>query len=182
MKSEYNVALITISDSASKGEREDKSGKLLRELVENYGYKVTDSQIIPDEETQITNHLLWLIDEKNTPLILTTGGTGISPRDVTPEATRQVIEKELPGFSESMRAAGRKSAHLADISRAICGTRGKTLIINFPGSTHAVRDGFKAILPAIGHVLDVLSGKVEDCGNIANSPVITQGVSHKKTR
>ncbi len=182
MKLKYNVALVTISDSASKGEREDKSGKLLRELVGNHGYKVTDYQIIPDDETQITNHLLMLIDEKKTPLVLTTGGTGISPRDVTPEATRQVIEKELPGFSESMRAAGRKTTHLADISRAVCGIRDKTLIINFPGSTKAVRDGFKAVLPAINHVLDILSGKVTDCAKSAGSPVMTPGVSHKKER
>lgn len=180
MKSEYNVALLTISDSASRGEREDKSGKLLRELVGNYGYQVTDYQIIPDDETQITNHMLLLVDEKKTPLILTTGGTGISPRDVTPEATRRVIEKELPGFSETMRAAGRKTTHLADVSRAVCGVRGKTLIINFPGSTCGVLDGFKAVLPAINHVLDILSGKVKDCGKDTASPVITPGVSHKK--
>jgi molybdenum cofactor synthesis domain-containing protein len=160
----YQAALVTISDRASQGEREDKSGKLLKELVEDRGYEVVDYQVIPDELPQIKNHILWLVDLRGIPLVLTTGGTGISPRDITPEATRAVIEKELPGFSEAMRAAGRVNTSLADISRAVCGIRGQSLIINFPGSPKGVRDGFKAICQAIDHVLGILSGKIIECG------------------
>lgn len=161
----YNVAVVTISDRTSCGEREDKSGKILEKLVEDNGYKVVSYRVIPDEEVEIKDHLLQLIDQEKVSLVLTTGGTGISPRDVTPEATRAVVEKELPGFSEAMRAAGRLKTPLADISRAVCGIRGHSLIINFPGSPKAVREGFEAVFPAVGHVLDVLGGKVTDCGS-----------------
>jgi molybdenum cofactor synthesis domain-containing protein len=160
----YQAALVTISDRASQGEREDKSGKLLKKLIEDRGYEVVDYQVIPDELPQIKDHILRLIDQREIPLILTTGGTGISPRDITPEATRAVIEKELPGLSEAMRTAGRVNTPLADISRAICGIRGKSLIINFPGSPNGVRDGFKAVCQVIDHVLGILSGKITECG------------------
>lgn len=160
----YKTAVVTISDRASVGEREDKSGEVLKELVRIKGYELVSYRIIPDEASEIKNHLLHLVDQEKVPLILTTGGTGISPRDVTPEATRAVIEKELPGLSEAMRTAGRADTPRADISRAVCGVRSRSLIVNFPGSPKAVREGFEAISAAVGHVLDILGEKVSNCG------------------
>jgi molybdenum cofactor synthesis domain-containing protein len=160
----YMAAVLTISDRVSRGERKDESGGILKTLLEKSGFEVVGFETVPDEQPEIKACFLRLIDRDNIPLVVTTGGTGVSPRDVTPEATRSVIDRELPGFAETMRAAGRKNTPLADISRAVCGIRDRSLIINLPGSPKAVREGFEAVSPAITHVLDILRGEIADCG------------------
>jgi molybdenum cofactor synthesis domain-containing protein len=160
----FKVAIITISDRGSKGEREDSSGPLIREMVKNLPAEVIHYEIIPDEKEVIIEALKRSSDELKADLILTTGGTGLSPRDVTPDATRRVIEKEVPGFSEAMRAESLKKTPHAMISRAICGIRGSSLIVNLPGSPKSVKENLSVILPALPHALSKLKGDPSECG------------------
>jgi molybdenum cofactor synthesis domain-containing protein len=159
----FKVAILTISDRGSKGEREDLSGPLIREMVKDLPAEVIHYEVIPDEKEQIVKALKRCVDELKADLILTTGGTGLSPRDVTPEATLKVIDKEVPGFSEAMRAESLKKTPHAMISRAVCGIRGSSLIINLPGSPKSVKENLSVILPALPHALSKLKGDPSEC-------------------
>ena len=160
------VGILTMSDKGSRGEREDLSGKEIERMIKDLPAEVKVYEIIPDESDIIKAKLVEFTDKKKLDLILTTGGTGVSPRDVTPEATREIIEKELPGMSEAMRAESLKKTPNAMISRAVCGIRKQTLIINLPGSPKAVRENLSVILPAISHAIEKIKGSTEECGKM----------------
>jgi molybdopterin adenylyltransferase len=158
------VGVVTTSDKGYRGEREDTSGDIIREMVGGLGAEVAFSTVVPDEQEEIKKTLIQGADEMGLDLIVTTGGTGVSPRDVTPDATREVIERDIPGFAEAMRMAGLEKTPHAMISRALCGVRGQTLIVNLPGSPKAVREGLEVILPAISHTIAKIQGDPEECG------------------
>lgn len=157
------VGILTVSDKGARGEREDRSGPAIREMIEAAGGEVVRTQIVPDEPGDIRAALIAWTDER-LDLVLTTGGTGFSPRDITPEATKGVIERETPGLAEAMRRAGAEKTPTAILSRAVAGIRGATLIVNLPGSEKAVRESLAAILPALPHGLDILKGAASECG------------------
>lgn len=159
----FTVGILTISDKGSKGERIDESGTVIREIITGIGAKVTHYKIVPDERDAISGTLIEWADGKGVDLILTTGGTGLAPRDVTPEATLAVLEKLAPGFSEAMRAESMKKTPRGMLSRGVSGVIKRTLIINLPGSPRAVRECLEAILPALPHGLDMLCGKGSEC-------------------
>ncbi len=156
------VAILTVSDKGSRGEREDKSGLAIREIVEGMNGEVVEYRVVPDERADIESALKQMA--KSADLVLTTGGTGIAPRDVTPEATKAVIEKELPGITEVMRIKSTEVAPTAMLSRAVAGTLGCALIVNLPGSPKAVRECLSFIKPAIPHALELLRGMGGECG------------------
>jgi molybdopterin adenylyltransferase len=156
-----NAAVLTISDSASNGKRADRSGPAVRERLEQLGWTVSVVEIIPDEISEISVRLSTLADSGQVSAIFTTGGTGLAPRDVTPEATRAVVDREIPGFGEVMRARGRESTPLAALSRSLAGTRGNVLIVNLPGSPKAAVESLNAIVELVPHVLDLLRGQTE---------------------
>lgn len=158
------AGIITVSDKGSRGEREDLSGREVRRLLENLDVDVRESIIIPDEEEVIAKTLIEYSDQKKLDLVITSGGTGLSPRDVTPEATRKVIEREIPGMAEAMRQESSRQTKYAMLSRAVVGARGHTLIINLPGSPKAVRENLLAVLPVIPHAIEKLQGDLRDCG------------------
>ncbi len=152
------VGILTVSDRSFRGERADESGPTIRRLLEAHlDSEIAAEGIVPDERRAIAAELVEWCDEKKLDLILTTGGTGFGPRDITPEATKDVIERETPGFPEAMRMEGFKITPHALLSRATAGIRGKTLIINLPGSPKAVREGLELILPAIPHAISTLT-------------------------
>ena len=157
------AAVLTLSDKGSKGEREDLAGPLIREMIASIGATVEYYEIIPDEKDLIKEKLMDY--SKKVDLVLTTGGTGLSPRDVTPEATLEVIDKEIPGIAETMRSAGLEKTKRAMLSRAVAGVRGNTLIINMPGSPKAVREGLEAIMDVIPHAIEKIKGSTEDCAD-----------------
>jgi len=159
------AAVLTISDKGSRGEREDKSGEVIKEKLGHINAEVVAYEIVPDEREIISQTIRSFADRAN--LILTTGGTGVSPRDVTPEATRDVVERELPGFSEAMRAESFKVTTRSIGSRAVSGMYKDTLIINLPGSPKGVSECLGVVLEAIPHVLEVAGGKASDCGKDA---------------
>ena len=161
----FRAAIITLSDKGSKGEREDESGLIIREMILSMGASVSHYEVLPDEKPGIVEVLSRLSDSGTIDLILTTGGTGVSPRDVTPEATREVIERELPGMAEAMRAESLKKTPHAMISRAIAGIRKRTLIVNLPGSPRAVRENLAVILPALPHAIEKINGDPRECGS-----------------
>lgn len=161
---EYKAAVITISDKGSRGEREDTSGPALKAQLEQAGYQVEHTCIIPDDFDRIAAELKACCDERDVALVLTTGGTGLSPRDVTPEATLSVLEREARGIPEAMRYASLQITPRACLSRGVAGTRGRTLIVNLPGSKKAAVENLDVVLPALGHGLDVLRGNSGDCG------------------
>ncbi len=156
------TAILTISDRSYYGEREDSSGPIIRDMLQRVNSDVIFSQIIPDEKDIIVQKLTELSDIIKADLIITTGGTGLSPRDVTPEATLDIIEKRVPGLEEAMRAESMKITPHGMLSRAVAGVRGKTLIINLPGSPKAVKENLSVILPAIPHAIEILKGKKAD--------------------
>lgn len=160
-----HAAIITLSDKGFQGEREDESGILIREIIAEIGAVVDHYEILPDEQAGITGALQRLSDSGVIDLILTTGGTGVSPRDVTPEATRAVIDRELPGMAEAMRAESLRKTPRAMISRAIAGICKQTLIVNLPGSPRAVRENLAVILPALPHAIEKIKGEPGDCGS-----------------
>ena len=157
------AAIITVGDSGYRGEREDKSGPVIREILEKEGYEITFTELLPDDRAMIAGKLQEIADSGSTDLILTTGGTGFSQRDVTPEATEEVIERRVPGIPEAMRAYSMTITKRAMLSRATAGIRGTTLIINLPGSPKAVRESLEYIIEALGHGLEILSGEATDC-------------------
>lgn len=160
----YRVALLTLSDKGARGEREDVSGEVLRAMILPLPAEVVFYEVLPDELTKIEEVLCRLADGGGADLILTTGGTGVSPRDVTPDATLRVLDRELPGMAEAMRAASLKKTPHAMISRAVCGIRKETLIVNLPGSPRGVRENLAVLLPALPHALDKIGGDAGECG------------------
>ena len=157
------AAIITASDSGYRGEREDKSGPAIREILEKEGYEVVAMELLPDDRAMLAGKMQEIADSGNADLILTTGGTGFSQRDVTPEATEEVIERRVPGIPEAIRAYSMTITKRAMLSRATAGIRGTTLIINLPGSPKAVRESLEYINGALGHGLEILSGEATDC-------------------
>jgi molybdopterin adenylyltransferase len=152
------AGVVTVSDKASAGERKDESGPLLANLLGKMGARVVMQTTVPDERDEITRVLTDLIALESVDLIMTTGGTGLSPRDVTPEATRALIEREVPGLAEVLRFDGYRKTPLAVLSRGVAGIRGKTLIINLPGSPKAVREGMETLTAILPHAIQMLRG------------------------
>ncbi len=161
----YRLGILIMSDKGSAGEREDQSSQEILRLI-GREYECEYYEIIPDEMDLIVTRLCDACDNLKLDLLLTSGGTGFSLRDVTPEATRKVLEKLVPGIPEAMRAYGMQKTPQAMLSRAVAGIRGKTLIINLPGSVKGVRESLEAIMPALGHGLDILIGSAGECGSI----------------
>ncbi|MGQ9500269.1 MAG: MogA/MoaB family molybdenum cofactor biosynthesis protein [Dissulfurimicrobium sp.] len=159
----YTAGVLTISDSAAKGEREDISGPLIAELLGQNGFDVLIQRITPDEERLIREILIEWADKKGVDIIFTTGGTGLTPRDITPEATRAVITRDIPGISEAMRAIGLAENPRAMLSRAMAGVRGQTLIINLPGSPAGVKAGLSVVMPVLKHAIDKIKGDKTPC-------------------
>lgn len=160
----FDAAIITISDKGSKGERIDTSGLAIGEILEEHHWNVTYRTIIPDEQDQIEQTLIKCADELHIPLVLTTGGTGFSKRDVTPEATKAVIEKEALGIAEAMRLESLKITPMGMLSRATAGIRGNSLIVNLPGSEKAVRECLGAIVKPLHHGVGIMLGSASECG------------------
>ncbi|MGA2184600.1 MAG: MogA/MoaB family molybdenum cofactor biosynthesis protein [Bryobacteraceae bacterium] len=155
------TAVVTISDSVARGAREDRSGPALRQRAEQLGWQVAEIEVVEDDRESIARLLADLSDRRSVSLILTTGGTGIAQRDVTPEATRTVVEREIPGLAELMRAEGRRFTPRAVLSRGIAGTRGRTLIVNLPGSPKGAVESFDAVAELAPHIIDLLEGRTE---------------------
>ncbi|MDI6689344.1 MAG: molybdopterin adenylyltransferase [Actinomycetota bacterium] len=157
------VAILTVSDKGFRGEREDLSGRVIVEKMTSLGAEIVHQEIVPDEFDIISQRLRYFADEIDADIVLTTGGTGLSPRDVTPEATKAVIDREVPGFAEAMRHESLKVTPHAMLSRAVSGIRKQTLIINLPGSPKAVKECLDAILPAIPHGIEIIRGRCGEC-------------------
>ncbi|KXS44121.1 MAG: molybdopterin adenylyltransferase [Candidatus Frackibacter sp. T328-2] len=157
------VGIITASDKGSKGEREDESGQVIKEIVAEINGEVVSYQIVPDEKEELKEVMLKMINKENVELLLTTGGTGLGPRDVTPDATLELIEKEVPGLAEAMRMESLKVTNRAMLSRAVAGILQESLIVNLPGSPKAVSECLEVILPAIPHAIELIRGEVGDC-------------------
>jgi molybdopterin adenylyltransferase len=157
------TAIVTVSDRGSRGEREDTSGQLLAERLLGEGYTVVFQTVVPDEMAQISGVLCEYADEKKVSLIVTTGGTGVGPRDVTPEATSCVVSRMVPGMAEAMRAASLLQTPHAMISRGVVGIRGATLIVNLPGSPKGALENLEVLLPALPHALAKIQGDPSDC-------------------
>lgn len=155
------AAVLTVSDSVTAGTRADRSGPAVRERLEKLGWRVSVVETVPDEAVQITARLTALADGGQVSAIFTTGGTGVAARDVTPEATRAALHREIPGLPELMRARGRDATPLAALSRAVAGTRGRVLIVNLPGSPKGAVESLDAIVEVVPHVLELLRGHTD---------------------
>lgn len=161
----YTAAILTVSDRSFRGKRPDEAGPLAASLLEGAGYRVIETALVPDEQPDIEAALIRLADEVRAALVVTTGGTGFSPRDVTPEATAAVCPRMVPGIPEAMRAASLAVTPRAMLSRAAAGIRGGSLIVNLPGSPKAVRENLEAVLPTLEHGLRMLLGGPADCAS-----------------
>ena len=157
---------MTVSDRVSRGERPDEGGPLVAELLKNAGYEVVRTDVVPDEQAQIEAALRQMADDGDIQLLVTTGGTGFAPRDVTPEATLAVCDRLTPGIPEAMRYASLQVTPRAMLSRAQAGIRGGSLIVNLPGSPKAARENLAAVLPTLAHGLEMLSGRPADCAKL----------------
>ena len=164
----YHAAVLTVSDRSFHGQRPDEGGPLVAELLKNAGYEVVFTSIVPDEQTMIEAELCRIADDMDVQLLVTTGGTGFAPRDVTPEATLAVCDRMAPGIPEAMRYASLQITPRAMLSRAQAGLRGGTLIVNLPGSPKAAKENLEAVLPALSHGLEMLSGKSADCAKLTD--------------
>lgn len=159
----FRVGIITSSDSGATGKREDESGPLIEKMMQEAGYAVMERVLLPDEKEMLKDQMMKMCDENRVDLILTTGGTGFSPRDVMPEATKEVSEKDVPGIPEAMRAYSLQITGRAMLTRAAAGIRKATLIVNMPGSPKAVRECLEYILPHLSHGLEILTERTGDC-------------------
>lgn len=158
----YRVGVLTVSDKGSVGEREDLSGPAIREVMERAGGTVVQVLVIPDERDVIAQTLADWCDSRGLDLVLTTGGTGLAARDVTPEATLSILEKQAPGIAEALRGESMRVTPMAMLSRGVAGTRGMTLIVNLPGSPKAVRECLAVLVPVLPHAIETLRGPVEE--------------------
>ncbi len=158
----FNVGILTISDKGAQGQRHDRSGEVIRESLSQLDSHIIKYDIVPDEHEVIAGKLAQWADEGGVDVILTTGGTGLSQRDVTPEATLSIIDKSVPGFAEAMRAKSLEKTPMAVLSRATAGVRGKCLIINLPGSPKAVQECLEVVLPAVPHAVEIIKGEVTE--------------------
>jgi molybdenum cofactor synthesis domain-containing protein len=164
MHENYSFAVLTMSDKGARGEREDTSGPYLQKRLAEEGYILQSYRVIPDNKQVIIDSLIELVDDQKISLIVTTGGTGVSPSDITPEAMVSVIEREIPGMSEAMRSASLLKTSRAMLSRGKVGIRKESLIINLPGSLKAVKENLEVVLPVIPHALEKIGGGESDCG------------------
>ena len=158
------AVVLTISDSAAAGKRDDLSGPEAKKILESAGFELSEVQIVADERALIEDQLRLACDRDEVRLVVTTGGTGLSPRDVTPEATMEVIDRGVPGMAELMRAEGLKKTPRAALSRGIVGMRATTLILNLPGSVKGVRESLEAVVPILGHAVEVIGQSSLNCG------------------
>ena len=159
----YRVSVITLSDKGAKGERKDESGPLIQKMVTAAGYEVVGYRILSDDRETLTKELVEICDARKADLILTTGGTGFSARDMAPEATMDAIERNVPGIAEAMRMHGLQYTNRSMLSRAASGIRKETLIVNLPGSPRAVKENLEYILPVLKHGLEILTGNASEC-------------------
>jgi len=157
------AGILTASDKGSKGERVDVSGEVIRELLWKIDAEVIDYVVVPDERVIISDNLKRMADDCGIDLIMTTGGTGFSPRDITPEATLDVIDRQVPGIPEAMRAKSLEITNRAMLSRATAGIRNRTLIINLPGSPKAVKESLEVVLPVLIHAIEIMKGQTGEC-------------------
>jgi molybdopterin adenylyltransferase len=160
----FKIAILTVSDKGSKGERVDTAGPAIKDCLKDFQFMLAAAEIVPDERDIISQKLIQFADDLKCDLVFTTGGTGFSPRDVTPEATLAVIDRAVPGIPEAMRVESLKITPKAMLSRAVAGIRKQTLIINLSGSEKAVREQMAVILPVLKHAVDVLRGEGNECG------------------
>lgn len=160
----YTCGILTVSDKGSRGERQDTSGPALVKILTEQGFTVTASHIVPDRQEAIQETVRRWVDEEGVDLVISTGGTGVSPSDVTPEATRPLLDKEIPGIGEAMRQASLLKTANAMLSRGIAGIRKESLIINLPGSEKAARENIAAVLPTLAHAIYKIKGGMKDCG------------------
>jgi molybdopterin adenylyltransferase len=164
MEEEMRAAVLTISTRSSRGEREDRSGPTMCDLIKGAGGSVSAYELLPDEKEAIASSLRRICDSGEADVVFTLGGTGLAPSDVTPEATAEVIERTVPGVSEVIRARSMEKTQTAMLSRGVAGVRKGTLIINMPGSVAAVRECFQIVQPVLCHAVELMRGKVKDCG------------------
>jgi molybdopterin adenylyltransferase len=164
MEEGLRICVLTMSTRASRGESADTSGPAMCELVKEQGWLVAHYGILPDDEDKITKELLRICDEVRPDVVFTLGGTGLSPTDVTPDATKKVVQKLVPGISEAIRFKSLEKTDRAMLSRGISGTRGNTIIINMPGSEKAARECFEIVCRALPHAAEIIKGQVKDCG------------------
>ncbi|MBP1744734.1 MAG: molybdenum cofactor synthesis domain containing protein [Firmicutes bacterium] len=157
------TAVLTMSDKGSRGEREDLTGPAIMDMIKDGGFEIVHYKMIPDDFDTIVKELLYLCDELKVELVLTNGGTGFSKRDITPEATMKVIERNVPGIAEAMRLKSLQITPKAMLSRAASGIRGGTLIVNLPGSPKAAKENLEFIMPALPHGIDILTGRDSEC-------------------
>jgi molybdopterin adenylyltransferase len=159
------AGVITVSDRSSEGSREDTSGPAIAAMLKALSIDVCQSLIIPDEKDRIKNAIKQFADKDKLDLIITTGGTGVSPRDVTPDATLEIIEKQIPGMAEAMRYKSMQITPYAMISRAVAGIRGQSLVVNLPGSPKGAKENLEVILPALKHTIEKIKGDPAECGS-----------------
>jgi molybdopterin adenylyltransferase len=161
----YSCGVLTVSDKGAQGERKDTAGPLLQLILEESGFRVIARAVVPDEEEEIRKAVCDWTDRQRIDLVITAGGTGLSPRDITPEATRPLLDREIPGIAEAMRTASMKKTPHAMLSRGLAGIRGQSLVINLPGSEKAAQENLEAVLQALPHALYKLKGGDRDCAS-----------------